>query len=232
MVRKKKSGRGNNSLLAQVKQTLAKEETFWGRVKSYYRNEPLMTRVGIDTSLLISVFFIVVNLWNGIANEAMWSIMLTGYYVLIDVINGLMLRNLRNKPSPKKERAEVRRVGYIMIGLDFLFLAMLAQMIVFDAKESYNLMIIIANSIYTVYRIVIAVYNMVRTRHLTSPTLVATKNIAMIAVLITATVLQASVVEYVSGDEKLVRVVNGAVGVVAFIVIFLLSGLLIRKYQE
>lgn len=226
----KNKKRGQNSLLVQIREPL-REETFWGKVKGLYENEPLMTRIGIDTSLVISVFFIATNLWNGFHNGAIWSILLAGYYIMLDTINGLMLKNLRKKPSPKKEREEVRRVGYIMVGLDFVFLAMLSQMIIFDARETYNMIIIVANSLYTVYRIAIAVYNMVRTRHLTSPTLVATKYIGMIAVLITATVLQASVVEYVGGEAWLGRLISGVVGVVVFMVVFALSGVLIRKHQ-
>lgn len=230
--RRKTKKRQKIDLVLQVQKTLAEEKTVWGKAKSYYNNEPLMTRVGIDTSLLISLFFIGVNLWNRVANEAVWSFLFVGYYLLLDTINGLMLKSLRKKPSLKKERAEVRRVGYIMIGMDFVFLAMLSQMIIFDARESYNIMIIIASSLYTVYRIAIAVYNMVRTRHLTSPTLIATKYIGMIAVLITATVLQASVVEYIGLDEHLVRVINSIVGVASFVAIFVMCGFLIRNHQE
>lgn len=221
-----------NSLIFQIKQLSTKEKTIWGKIKHFYQNEPLMTRIGIDTSLLISLFFIITNLWNGFANDASWPILLASYYILIDTINGLLLRNLRNDISAEREREEVRHIGYLMVGLDFVFLAILSQMIISDAKESYNIMIIVANSIYTIYRIAIAIYNMVRTRHLTSPTLVATKHIAMIAVLISATVLQASVVEYVSGDEELVRIVNAIVGLMVFVINFLLSVLLIRKYQK
>lgn len=222
-----------NSLISQIKQTLAEEETFWGRVKNFYENEPLMTRIGIVTSLLISLFFIITNLWNGFANDASWPILLASYYIFIDVINGLLLKNLRaNHHSANREKEEVRRIGYLMVGLDFIFLAILSQMIISDAKESYNIMIIVANSVYMVYRIAIAIYNMVRTRHLTSPTLVASKHIAMIAALISATVLQASVVEYISGNEELIRLINSIVGVTVFAINFLLSALLIRRYQE
>ena len=183
-------------------------------------------------SIVISLFFIITNCWNGFANDAVWPILLAGYYVLIDVINGLLLRSFRKKPSKREERAIVRKTGYLMLGLDFLFLGMLSQMIISDVRESYNMVIIVANSIYTVYRVVVAIVNVARWRRIKNPTMMAVKRINLVAVLITATVLQASVVAFLGGDSDLIRAINGVVGVGVFVVILLLAGFLVREHSE
>lgn len=201
-------------------------------LRKLHEDKRLSSMIALYCSGAINVFFIVTQYWNGFAHQVIWSITLATYYLLLVIMKVLLLKGLKTKTIPTKERRTARSTGILTLILNVLLSIMIAQMITDTTVSKQSLVLMIANATYTFYRIISAVINAAKTRKQNSPVLSAMKHINLIAAMVAVIMLQTTMITSLSGEVEFMQRMNGIVGLVISVVSVALSVRLIYKNRS
>ena len=116
-----------------------------------------------------------------------------------------------------------------MLVLNTALIAMIAQMILTDARPEYPVNIIFINAAYSIFLIALAVNNVVKYRRFKSPILSAVKAIGFLASLVSILMFQTTLLEYFGENTEFIRRMDTVTGAGVAAVIIIIAVDMIRK---
>ena len=128
--------------------------------------------------------FVVVKIINGIRLGSVWFISVGVYYAMLAITRFFLLWNIGRRQTGEAEYRIYRNTGFFMLVLNTALIAMIAQMILTDARPEYHVNIIFINAAYSVFLAVLAINNVIKYRRFSSPVLSAVKAIGFLASLV------------------------------------------------
>ena len=185
--------------------------------------------VSLYISTLINLLFVVIKIINGIRFGSAWFISVGIYYALLAFTRFSLLVNLRREHSIASEYRIYRNTGVFMLVLNTALIAMIAQMILTDARPEYPVNIIFINAAYSIFLIALAVNNVVKYRRFKSPILSAVKAIGFLASLVSILMFQTTLLEYFGENTEFIRRMDTVTGAGVAAVIIIIAVDMIRK---
>lgn len=205
---------------------LIQKNALTNRIYTDYRYRTvLFTRI----SFLINLFYAVSNGILAIVNGSAWLGTLSAYYIFLSVMRSGIVRKekalSKEKPGEDVRNQELKIYRDTGILLSLITIALAGAVILLLHREggkSYQGYLIFVAAMYTFYKAIISIPNILRARKMKSPLLVSIRNIgyadALVSVLSLQTAMFASFGENSSIDQL---VMNGATG--AFVCVMILA---------
>ena len=119
--------------------------------------------------------------------------------------------------------------GILLLALNFALTGVILLTIAQDTAKRYSEVVVISIAIYTFYKIIMAVANMVKVRKTRSPVLIAIRNIGTADALVSMLTLQATMLASFQGKGGLdANRMNAITGMVVCVLILALGVSMIR----
>ena len=200
------------------------------------QNYGARTVVFTIVSFLISVAYGAYNVTLSAIERSVWYGMLAAYYILLACMRGGVITHHRKKHSKEKRGIKVeneyvnqinryRNCGIMLIVMTFALLIAVLQMVLIDRTFTHNGLMIYVSAAYTVYKVTMAIINIVRAKKQEDMTVQALRNINMADALVSILALQTSMLVAFSQEnyELSPTTLNGVTGGVVCAMIFVLG---------
>lgn len=172
-------------------------------------------------SFLINIFYAVSNGIFGIINRSPWLGTLSAYYIFLSIMRFGIVRYGRkvskekmNKDLVIQELKVYRHTGILLALITIALSGAVILLVNQEGGQSYYGYMIFVMAMYTFYKAIIAVVNIVKVRKLQSPLLVTIRNIgyadALVSVLSLQTAMFASFGENSDVDPGVMNGITGA----------------------
>ena len=202
----------------------SENKPFWGRLFREYGFRTILFSIG---SFVINLAFAVYNGSIAIVINSVWFGALAAYYVLLIVLRGTILvyhafRRKAVKAGQTEDitlRKDTRIYGVCGIVLLLLPIALsfaILQMVRANDSFVHTGITIYAYAIYAFYKIIVSVYNFVKTRHTNEMTVRAAKNINLADAFVSILALQTAMFREfdAAGDAVNVATMNAVTGAI------------------
>ena len=177
----------------------AQKRPFLDKLMKNYGFRTVLFAVG---STAVSIAYAVFNGVVAVVTASVWYGALCAYYVLLTGMRGGILfyhgrtkrRNVAETPIDKKiqEAAKYRNCGILLIVLPLCLSVAVWQMIAFDSLSYRAGLLIYPTIVYAFYKIIMAVYNMVKARANDDMTVRAIRNVNLADALVSVLAMQAA----------------------------------------
>ena len=196
---------------------------FWGRLFTEYGFRAILFSVG---SFLINLAFAVYNGSVAIVIQSIWFGALAAYYVLLIVLRGIILgyHAFRRKAvkagqtevvTQRKDTRIYCACGVVLLLLPIALSAAILQMVRANDSFVHTGITIYVYAIYAFYKIIVSIYNFVKTRRSSEMTVRAAKNINLADAFVSILALQTAMFrEFDAGDIVNVATMNALTGAV------------------
>lgn len=210
----------------KLKRILIKKLTRHTLGKRFLKEELFRAELSVYISLVINSLYGIFLLVSGIIYHSFWFGALAVYHMLLAVIRFLLLRPDRysaNQRDYKTELLRYRHCGVVLLLMTPVFASILIIVLHKNSHAEYAGFLIYLAAIYTFYKIVIAVKNVVKFRKCGSPVLSAAKIISLIAAMISVLTLKTAIISRFGSMEDpvfyqgMIGTVGGAVCVFVLI---------------
>lgn len=156
--------------------------------------------VSLYQGFIINFIYIIIKLVSGILYRSAWFIALAIYYFLLALMRLLLIWRV----NIQDERSKLRR--YRLCGIMLLFMNQaLAGIVIFMVHQNkgfnYPGMLIYAMALYAFYAVILAIINVVKTRHHNSPILSAAKMINLVAAMVSILSLETAMLAEFGGND-------------------------------
>ena len=176
----------------------SENKPFWNRLFTEYGFRAILFSVG---SFLINLAFAVYNGSVAIVIRSVWFGALAAYYVLLIVLRGIILvyhvfRRKAVKAGQTEEITERKDTriysicGVVLLLLPIALSAAILQMVRANDSFVHTGITIYAYAIYAFYKIIVSIYNFVKTRRTNEMTVRAAKNINLADAMVSILALQ------------------------------------------
>ena len=201
----------------------SENKPFWNRTFTEYGFRTILFSIG---SFVINLAFAVYNGSIAIVINSVWFGALAAYYVLLIVLRGTILvyhafRRKAVKAGQTEDitlRKDTRIYGVCGIVLLLLPIALsfaILQMVRANDSFVHTGITIYAYAIYAFYKIIVSVYNFVKTRHTNEMTVRAAKNINLADAFVSILALQTAMFrEFDAADTLNVATMNAVTGAI------------------
>lgn len=201
----------------------SENKPFWNRTFTEYGFRTILFSIG---SFVINLAFAVYNGSIAIVINSVWFGALAAYYVLLIVLRGIILvyhafRKKAVKTGQTEDitlRKDTRIYGVCGIVLLLLPIALsfaILQMVRANDSFVHTGITIYAYAIYAFYKIIVSVYNFVKTRQTNEMTVRAAKNINLADAFVSILALQTAMFrEFDAGDVVNVATMNAVTGAI------------------
>ena len=202
----------------------SENKPFWNRTFTEYGFRTILFSIG---SFVINLAFAVYNGSIAIVINSVWFGALAAYYVLLIVLRGIILvyhafRRKAVKAGQTEDitlRKDTRIYGVCGIVLLLLPIALsfaILQMVRANDSFVHTGITIYAYAIYAFYKIIVSVYNFVKTRHTNEMTVRAAKNINLADAFVSILALQTAMFREfdAAGDAVNVATMNAVTGAI------------------
>ena len=202
----------------------SENKPFWNRTFTEYGFRTILFSIG---SFVINLAFAVYNGSIAIVINSVWFGALAAYYVLLIVLRGTILvyhafRRKAVKAGQTEDitlRKDTRIYGVCGIVLLLLPIALsfaILQMVRANDSFVHTGITIYAYAIYAFYKIIVSVYNFVKTRHTNEMTVRAAKNINLADAFVSILALQTAMFREfdAAGDAVNVATMNAVTGAI------------------
>lgn len=214
-----------SSLYRQIKSLLFK----YAPIRKYLTDARLKHLVDLSLSVVANFVFNIFRLGDGLMRGAVWEVLLAFYYFFLVILKTVLLWNFRYFDR-EGERKIYRRSGFLLLGLGFFLIGMIAQMVIQPTGKAYanNTMVYLV-AIYSFYLIISAIIGMVKYRKSKSPTLKVIKGVNLIAASVSLLMLQTTMLATFGGDALMIAKLNGISGLAVVVLILIISINILRK---
>ena len=181
--------------------------------EKYIKDIKLRTKLFLRLGLAVNVGYALFNVFTGVLYRSVWFGAVAVYYIMLCFIKFFLLRRGFEKRG-RKEYADLFTCGIMLFILSVAVTAIIYLMIWQGKGVKYARLVIIVSAVYALFRIVAALVDTVRLRHLKSPTLYAAKALSLSVALTSLFSLQFSVLLFSALDEKtryFLNVISGTV---------------------
>ena len=169
-------------------------------------------------SLSMNAAYALYYLVFGIATSSWWLLTLGSYYLVLSLVRFAVLR------SKKKERFISRFTGVMLMILSVPLVGTVILSVVRDRGQQLHMIVMIAIAAYAFTRITLATISLIKSRHSTSATLIALRNISFADAFVAIFALQRSMLVSFEGmSEAEIVIMNATLGSAVCIMVFLLG---------
>ena len=169
-------------------------------------------------SLSMNAAYALYYLVFGIATSSWWLLTLGSYYLVLSLVRFAVLR------SKKKERFISRFTGVMLMILSVPLVGTVILSVVRDRGQQLHMIVMIAIAAYAFTRITLATISLIKSRHSTSATLIALRNISFADAFVAVFALQRSMLVSFEGmSEAEIVIMNATLGSAVCIMVFLLG---------
>ncbi|MBQ5911148.1 MAG: hypothetical protein IIW94_03980 [Clostridia bacterium] len=196
--------------------------------EKYIKDVKARTKLFLRLGLLINVGYAVFNIFTGVFYRSVWFGAVSVYYIMLCFIKFFLLKKGFEKRG-RKEYSDLFTCGIMLLILSASITAIIYLMIWQGKATEYSRLVIYVTAAYAVFRIVAALFDTVRLRHLKSPTLYAAKALSLSVALMSLFSLQFSVLLFSDLDEKIRYFLNVLSGSVVGVLTTVIAVLTIRR---
>ncbi len=202
----------------------AENKPFWNRLFTEYGFRTILFSIG---SFAINLAFAVYNGSVAIVIRSVWFGALAAYYVLLIVLRGIILvyhvfRRKAVKAGQTEEITERKDTriysicGVVLLLLPIALSAAILQMVRANDSFVHTGITIYAYAIYAFYKIIVSIYNFVKTRRSREMTVRASKNINLADAFVSILALQTAMFREfdTAGDTVNVATMNAITGAI------------------
>ena len=197
---------------------------FWNRLFTEYGFRAIMFSIG---SFTINLAFAVYNGSVAIVIRSIWFGALAAYYVLLIVLRGMILGyHISRRKAVKAGQTEAvtelkdtriyRICGIVLLLLPIALSFAILQMVRANDSFVHTGITIYAYAIYAFYKIIVSVYNFIKTRRTNEMTVRAAKNINLADAMVSILALQTAMFREfdATGDYVNVATMNAVTGAI------------------
>lgn len=201
----------------------SENKPFWNRLFTEYGFRAILFSVG---SFLINLAFAVYNGSVAIVIRSVWFGALAAYYVLLIVLRGIIIvyhvfRRKAVKAGQTEDTTERKDTriysvcGVVLLLLPIALSFAILQMVRANDSFVHTGITIYAYAIYAFYKIIVSIYNFVKTRRSSEMTVRAAKNINLADAFVSILALQTAMFrEFDAGDTVNVATMNAITGAI------------------
>ncbi len=196
--------------------------------------------MGLYFGFCFNIVYAVFKLATGIIYKSVWFGAVALYYILLCTIKFLLIRTdlrLKNQMNKKSVRIKAlisyKRCGKLLMLLNLSMAVIVIIIIKYDKVALYSGYIIWIFGGYTLYRVITAIIDARRIRHIDDPLLSASKSLNMSVAMMSMFSLQTALLDRFCNDSVLRRTLNSIVGfAVCIIVIIIAVTMIVRANRK
>lgn len=192
----------------------------------YMTDVAFKTHIGLYSSLIINLIYVLVNAISGIIYDTYWFGIFAVYYGIIAVMRFLLVRYVNENPIDQNYLGELKRARLcagILLTVNFALSAAVLMMVYFDRGFSYQGFLIYVIALYTFYITTTAIIDMLKYRKYKSPVMSITKVIKMASALFSMLFLETAMFAQFGADtspeEKRILIMATGAGISVAVVV-------------
>lgn len=192
----------------------------------YMTDVAFKTHIGLYTSLIINLIYVLVNAISGIIYDTYWFGIFAIYYGIIAVMRFLLVRYVNENSIGQNYLGELKRARLcagILLTVNFALSAAVLMMVYFDRGFSYQGFLIYVIALYTFYITTTAIIDMLKYRKYKSPVMSITKVIKMASALFSMLFLETAMFAQFGADtspeEKRILIMATGAGISVAVVV-------------
>lgn len=192
----------------------------------YMTDVAFKTHIGLYSSLIINLIYVLVNAVSGIIYDIYWFGIFAVYYGIIAVMRFLLVRYINENPIGQNYLGELKRARLcagILLTVNFALSAAVLMMVYFDRGFSYQGFLIYVVALYTFYITTTAIIDMLKYRKYKSPVMSITKVIKMASALFSMLFLETAMFAQFGADtsqeEKRILIMATGAGISVAVVV-------------
>ena len=201
----------------------SENKPFWNRLFTEYGFRTILFSIG---SFAINLAFAVYNGSVAIVIRSIWFGALASYYILLIVLRGIILcyHVIRRKAVKAGQTEDITKrkdmriysiCGVVLLLLPIALSFAILQMVRANDSFVHTGITIYAYAIYAFYKIIVSIYNFVKTRRSSEMTVRASKNINLADAMVSILALQTAMFrEFDAGDIVNVATMNAITGAI------------------
>ncbi len=193
----------------------------------YFTDKAVRVKISLYISLIINIFYSIMQLYLAYTNESFWFVALSLYYFCLGFMRFFLLKQTRKGSLGKNlwmEYLHYRLCGVAMLVLNIAVGIMSAYIVIEGRGFEYNYILTIAMAAYTFFTFSKAVAGMVMNRRLKSPVVWASKQISFAAALVSVLSLEtAMLTSFGNEDRKFNMIMTAFTSTAVFICVLVLS---------
>ena len=201
----------------------AENKPFWNRLFTEYGFRTILFSIG---SFAINLAFAVYNGSVAIVIRSIWFGALASYYILLIVLRGIILvyHVLRRKAVKAGQTEDITKrkdmriysiCGVVLLLLPIALSFAILQMVRANDSFVHTGITIYVYAIYAFYKIIVSIYNFIKTRRSSEMTVRAAKNINLADAFVSILALQTAMFrEFDAGDTVNVATMNAITGAI------------------
>lgn len=171
----------------------------------YMTDVAFKTHIGLYSSLIINLIYVLVNAISGIIYDTYWFGIFAVYYGIIAVMRFLLVRYVNENPIGQNYLGELKRArlcAEILLTVNFALSAAVLMMVYFDRGFRYQGFLIYVVELYTFYITTTAIIDMFKYRKYKSPVMSITKVIKMASALFSMLFLETAMLAQFGADTS------------------------------
>lgn len=210
----------------KIRPTIEKNH-FANRLSKDYYYRTVMTTY---SSFTFNVFFAMLNGIYGVIFRSWWFVTLAVYYIILSVMRLIAIR-MEVRDKKEKETRQIRnnewnvyrKCGILFVLLTIAMIGAVFLMVFESNGKSYPGIMIFVVALYTFYRIILSIINLLKAKRLKFPLIMTIRNIgyadAMVSILFLQTAMFKSFNKEHSSLPRIMNAITG--GVVCVTILFM-----------
>lgn len=206
---------------------------FTNRVTKDYRYRTVIFAV---QGLVLNILFAIFNSVIGIVSRSPWVGTLAAYYIVLSTMRISALKHYRKvskmgmtKELMLDEISVYKRCGVLFIIMTIILGGAVVLMVVSEEGKNYPGFTIYAVAAYVFYKIIISIVNVVKSRKMKAPLLMAIRDIGHVDAYVSILTLQTGMFASFGKENTLmIRAMNGLTGIVVCCIIMIMGIYVIR----
>lgn len=188
----------------------------------------LRTRLRLTLGLFLNFFYAIFKLFTGIFFRSEWLISIGSYYFIICTAKFMLLKSAKelHDDSIAQRRLELvhcRYVGVLLFVLSSVISGMAAKMIYDNETVKYPEYFFGLIAVYTGYRLVSAIYSLIKYRRADNPFYSTTKSLDLSSALMALLTLQTALLARYGAGVAEIRIINSITSALVLISVIVIS---------
>ncbi len=179
-------------------------------------------------SLVINIFYALLQLGMGLCYHSIWFYALFVYYALLGLMRFFLLQDALHMELGMERRRELLRYrfcGIVLLVLNLVLAVIVAYIVYQNRGFAYHEILTIAMAAYTFFTMTMAIKNVITYRKYESPVMSAAKAISLTAALVSLLSLETAMLSAWGSENGPVfrQVMTGVTGTVICLVVHVLA---------
>ena len=184
-------------------------------------NRTLKTAVA---SLIFNLAYGIYHIVTGVITHSWWMLIVGVYYCVLSFLRSILVGVRRN------QHVLFRFTGWMLIVLSIPLIGTVILSVVGDVGHRFHMIVMIAFAAYAFTKMTLATVKLIKSRHSTSPQIIALRNVSFAHAFVSVFSLQRSMLVSFEGmTQSEIRVMNGLLGFAVCVILFLLGLNLLKR---